>query len=316
MSEKRQRLTSKTAEWLKSKADAQVQDKGTGIDNDTAAMNNDAHAKNDPSYDDYKKGEPSAWGEDVDKSNLWKKDKRDEMNVSEMTAKDAAEAVASVKKLQEKAVKCLVASQRILPGAPESVLEAQASDLMHLPETRLDALLKRQEVLAKTIAKAASESADDAEDKKEEEKKEEVEASEDTEDKKEEEKKEEVEASEDTEEDADAKKKEIQDKMDKLSAELKEIEAKGGCKKEAEEAPAEEKKEEDKEEDEEEKKKEEDTSKEASLLDEIFSSALPTGTKKGASSLSGLVKKEASSGAGNDISGIWDAPPDVSSNFR
>ena len=298
MSEKRQRLTSKTAEWLKSKADAQVQDKGTGIDNDTAAMNNDAHAKNDPSYDDYKKGEPSAWGEDVDKSNLWKKDKRDEMNVSEMTAKDAAEAVASVKKLQEKAVKCLVASQRILPGAPESVLEAQASDLMHLPETRLDALLKRQEVLAKTIAKAASESADDAEDKKEEEKKEEVEAS------------------EDTEEDADAKKKEIQDKMDKLSAELKEIEAKGGCKKEAEEAPAEEKKEEDKEEDEEEKKKEEDTSKEASLLDEIFSSALPTGTKKGASSLSGLVKKEASSGAGNDISGIWDAPPDVSSNFR
>ena len=339
----RERLTNKTAEdWMKSKPGTQVQDKGTGIDNDPYAMNNPDHEKNDPKYDAYSKGDPSAWAEDVDESNLWKKDKRDGMHVPEMTSKQAAEAVAAAKKLEEKAIKCIVASQRMLPGASDELIEAQAADFMHLPENAVNATLNRQEKLAQFISKAAEESEGESEEESEgeseEEKKKEVEA-------KEEEKKapaegdEEVEAKEEAsaegdeeeapaegdEEEASAEEDEmgkmasaiISGDISKLPPALQEaINKKKEKKKEEEEAIKKKKeKSEDKGDKEEEEAGKSCEASESSLLDEIFSSVTASDSKKGAKTLKGMVKKEASEGA-NSLDGLWGGAPDVSKVFK
>ena len=163
----RERLTTRTAEDLKAKAGTQVSDKGSGIDNDTAAMNNPDHTKNDPAVGEYAKGDPSAWGEDKAAQN-WPSqskggEKREDTGHAAITAKQAAEAVASAKRLEEKAVKCIIAAQRILPGAAEEMIEKQAAIFMHLPEEGLNATLTHQETLAKQIAKQAGDVAEEAE---------------------------------------------------------------------------------------------------------------------------------------------------------
>ena len=164
----RERLTTRTAEDLKAKAGTQVSDKGTGIDNDPAAMNNPEHTKNDPAVDEYARSgdSPEGWAEGKADKN-WPSqpagEKRETTGHPAITAKSAAEAVASAKRLEEKAVKCIIAAQRILPGAAEEMIEKQAAIFMHLPEEGLNATLTHQETLAKQIAKQAGDVADEAE---------------------------------------------------------------------------------------------------------------------------------------------------------
>jgi len=304
----RERLTNKVAEDQKAKAGTQVEAKGSGIDNDPYNMNDTGHEKNDPKIDEYAKGDPSAWAEDPNTANPAADDKkREETGHAPLIDKHAAaEAIASAKKLEEKAVKCIVASQRMLPGAADGVIEDQAADLMHLPEAMLNSTLQRQEVLAKAIAKAASESSEEAEE-------------EDKED-------EEVAAKK-------AKLASLQAEIAVLAAELNPSKEKEEKEEEKEEKEAnadkdeDDKKEEEKEEkeanddkDEDDKKEEEKEEKEASdssdnLLDQIFGQVTASENKKGASSLSGMVKKEASSNSTDDLSGLWRAYPDVSQNF-
>lgn len=338
-----------------------VADKGTGIMNDPYQVNNPEHEKNDPAMTDYVIGDPEKFGEGVNKDNLWKKDKRDpDTHIPEITAKMAADAIQAGRKLEERAVKCIVASQRILPGAVDAVIESQAAELMHLPDNFVDSLLGRQEELANSIAKAAADTSKEVE---KEEKEEEKDAA----------KKEEEEAAAAKEKELEglkAEKAALDAKIEKLAGEipagLKAFQEKQKAKKEdkpeeekdagaipeglkkfqeeqkakKEEKPVEakaEEKEEDKKEEEkdagkkvepeekkpEEKKPEDEISfgteegKEASenLLDDIFSSVMASDSKKGAKSLSGLVKKEASDNS-DPLKGIWNAPPDVSEHFQ
>lgn len=329
----RKRLTDKIA------ADA-AGDKGSGIMNDPYQVNNPAHEKNDPSYQEYKKGDPEAWAEGVNKDDLWKKDDRVETNHPEITAKMAAQAVQSARKMEERAVKCIVASQRILPGAEDSVIENQAADLMHLPDNMVDALLGRQEELANSIAKSAADSAEDAEEEEKEEKEEKEAASAKQEEAREKfkkmieekKKKAEKEAAEiakmekallsgktdQDEEEGDEKDK----SKDKSAGDDEDPETKRG-RQPQEEGDIEEKHPDksaaDKEEEEEEEEKEEDAEEKTAgdnLLDDIFSSVTASDKKQGAKTLSGMVKKEASSGSENDLSSVWSAPPDVSKHFQ
>jgi hypothetical protein len=324
----RERLTSKTAEDL--------------LINDTAAMNNPDHAKNDPKIDEYAKGSPSEWAEDVDGSDLWKKDKRNESNVPEMTTKQAAEAVAAAKKLEAKAIKCIVASQRMLPGASDEWIEAQAADLLHLPDICVNATLARQEGLAKLIAKAASESAEESEegdkDDKDDEDTSEAPAGDDEDTS-------EAPAGDDDKtagkaapaeggtEDDDLEKMAsaiisgdisklppaLQAHIKKKQEEKKDVDAVKAVKKEEDENADEvvnagkSKKEDDEGMTDEGMNR--DASEEVSLLDEIFSSVTASDSKKGANTLKGLVRKEASEGS-NGMDSLWDAPPDVSKVFR
>ena len=363
-----------------------VADKGTGIMNDPYQVNNPEHDKNDPEMADYVIGDPEKFGEGVNKDDLWKKDKRDPgTHIPEITAKMAADAIKAGRNLEERAVKCIVAAQRILPGAVDAVVESQAADLLHLPDNMINSLLSRQEDLANSIAKAAADTSEKVEEEKEKEDKEKEDKDASKACKKEDEEDEEVEAASkkleelqasviklageipaalkayqeaqkakkgkkpeekdkeekdamSEEEKAEAKDKEEKDAMteeekakakekeegeakekdamtEEEKAEAKEKEEKDAGKKVT---PAEEKK------PVEEKKEEEEITfgpgpgeeKDASqnLLDDIFSSVIASDTKKGAKSLSGLVKKEASE-AKDPLDGIWNAPPDVSSHF-
>ena len=320
----RNRLTNRTAADMKSKPGTQVEDKGSGIDNDTAAVNNPEHTKNDPAVNEYEKGDPEAWAEGVNKDKVNKDDqKREETGHAPLIDKHAAaEAIASARKLEEKAVKAIIASQRMLPGATDEIIEKQAGILMHLPEEGLNATLANQESLAKMIAKAAEDSSceDEDEDDKDAEKA--------------------------AAEKAAADKKVLEEKLAALKKEAEEIEAKldnkknidakEDCKEAA--APVEEEEEEEAKKDveaaaapvEEEEKKdveaaaapaEEEEKKEveasdASLLDQIFSGVMPSPIKKGASKLSGMVKKEASTDAGSDLASLWSSAPDVKDVFN
>jgi hypothetical protein len=336
----RKRLTDKTAEWLQSKPGKAVMDPGTGIDNDPYNMNDTGHEKNDPKMDQYESGDPSAWGEDVNKDKWWDgQEPRNEMNVAEMgkgTPKNAAQAIKAARQMEERAYKCIVASQRILPGAPDEIIEAQAMELLNLPASAIDNMLGRQEKLAKIIAEAAEKAAEDNDDDDDEEKKEEKEAGsmkKKEEEKEEEEKKdwrsakkaaiEELKAKLAEEE---AKLEEDEEKKEEKEAAKEEDKEDDVVKKEEKEAAKEEdKEEEDKEEEEEMEDKDAKGCKSASdeieltassdnLLDDIFSSVTASEEKKGAKTLSGIVKKEASEGK-DPLAGLWRTDPDVSSNF-
>lgn len=335
-----------------------------------AAMEKDVYnmnvpEKKDPGQSYQKPGDnPSGWAEDPAKKD-WDGQKRDEMNVAVPGSgvnKNAA-AIKSARKLEEKAIKCIVAAQRMLPGATDVLIEAQAADLMHLPEIAIANTLVRQEDLAKSFTKEAADAA--KEEEKEEEKKEEpkeAEAAKKEEEEVEEEKEaslEEVVASlkkqastiqaaltkiqagempegfkkfikrkkDEKKEEVEAKKEE-KDEMEaeaakKPAKEDEEMEAEAAKKEDKEDMETEAAKKEDKEEEMEaeaakkdEKEEMEMDEKEASapsLLDTIFESVTGTSKKVGAKSLSGLVKK-ASNGEDN-LSSLWDAPPDVSKNF-
>jgi hypothetical protein len=351
----RQRLTTRVAEDLtvKSKGDTK-ESKGSGIDNDVHNMNDTGHEKNDADRDEYAKGDPSAWAEDVYTKPVNTDDsKREETGHAPLVDKHAAaEAIATVRKLEEKAARCIVASQRALPGADREMIEAQAASFMHLPDAELNATLARQEKLARMIAGAAEEAvkevAEESVDEKDAGKKGEIPPQFlKDEEKKEEPKADEKAAKKEEKEDKDLPEF-LQKKLASLEAELatlKEAAKKGvssvntnksemnitnaaeeKVEEKAEEKP-EEKKEEKKPEEKAEEKKEveitfgdEDEGKEASddsLLEQIFSTVTASADKKGARTLSGLVKKEASS-AGSDLDSILmeGVPPDVNHLFQ
>lgn len=288
----RERLTTRVARQMESKPGTQVEDKGTGIDNDTAAMNNPEHEKNDPSLTEYQKGDPSAWAEDPNMKNPAKDDqKREETGHAPLIDKHAAaEAVASVRKLEEKAVRAIIASQRILPGADDDMIERQASLLMHLPDFALNGTLKNQEDLAKSVEAAAEETEGEEKEEKEAAKEEEKEVVK-------EEMKEEKEAA----------------KEEKPEEEMKEEKEAAKKKDSGDEEEEEEKKEEA--EEEEVKEEKEAATDDIDLLQSIFTDVTASESKKGASSLSGMVKKEASESK-DSLAGIWGAPPDVSRHFQ
>jgi hypothetical protein len=266
-----------------------------------------------PPASKYETGGSYEFGEEPCEKNLWTKEKRDETgHAAPMPDTNARQAIVQAKLMEDKALKCITVASRMLPGADESAVEDQATDLMFLPERALLATLQRQSDLATKIASEMSKD-------KEDEKKEEVEA------KKEEpkdEKKEEVEAKK--EEPKDEKKEEVEaKKCDPKDEKKEEVEAK-------KEEPKDEKKEEveaKKEEPKDEKKKEveakkeepkdEEDKKEASkdLLDIIFSASdvVPQEPKLGAKTLQGLVKQASSD---DPLSGLWDIAPDVSSMFK
>ena len=287
---------------------------------DVYTMNNPDKEKNDPKIDEYANGNPSAWGEDVNTANPAKNDEASRDKATHFaSSKDAAQAaVKTAAQLERKAVKCIVAAQRMLPGAEDAIIEAQAADLMELPETSLNATLARQERLAQSIIAKADEVVEEVT-KEEEEKT----------------------AASEAQKAARAKFldmiKEKKDKAAKLAAEIDELEK---SEKEAtddkdeddkEEKEAAKEVEDDKEEKEAAKEVEDDKeekeaakeveekdeeSKEASdnLLDQIFASVQASDNKKGASSLSGIVKKQASESS-DELAGLWGPTPDVSHIF-
>ncbi len=376
----RKRLTTRIAEDMKSKPNTQVEAKGSGVDNDPYNMNDTGHEANDPKFDEYAKGDPSAWAEDVHTQNPAVDDsKRDETGHAPLIdRRTASEAVAAVKKLEAKAVKTIVAAQRVLPGAPDGVHEKVAAILMHLPEEGLNQVLQYQEDLAKAIGKAASESSEEVkseakeamsdEDKKAfgermkelraKKKKEAAELAEEFKDAPaeirkqamaemgyEEEEEEEGEEKEKKEEKKDDDKEACADKesgelppalkehIEKKKEEGEEKEKEEGEEKDATDAKAangdedkseekdkDESKDEKKEEEKDEKKEEESDSEEIklssddTLLDQIFTNVSASDDKKGASKLSGMVKKEASE-SGVELSQLWGTSPDISAVF-
>jgi len=335
----RERLTTKTAEEIVKMA----------AENDVYTMNNPEHAKNEPKEDAYVIGDPSSFGEDVNKTpvggDLDTKTRDKATNhPSDGKVVSAAEAVKNAKMLEEKAIKCVVASQRILPGAPDEIIEVQATELMQLPDNCINALLGRQEKLAKVISETADKMSVEAKEKSPAQIKAQENFKEMIEKKKAEKaKKKEAaiadlesklaaikNASDDDDDDEEEKKEEEKD----VAVEEKKEEVKDAAveekKEEVKDAAVEEKKEEEKdaaveEKKEEEKKEEEkdaaveekDTEKEASdnLLDDIFSVVTASDAKKGAKTLSGMVKKEASDNSPDTLSAMWGSAPDVSSYF-
>jgi hypothetical protein len=235
--------------------------------------------RTNPPAEKYRTGDPSAWGEDQNKSTPWKNEGRTETG----HPAPAREAVVQARKLEDKALKCITIAQRMLPGAETVTLEDQATDLMFLPEKAILATLQRQSDLATKIAK---------EECPEEKKEEEVEAKKEPEEKKE-------------EEVIEASKKPVEEKKEE------EIEA-------AKKAPVEEKKEEEIEAAKKEPVEEKEEEVEASskdLLDILFDSAeiVADAPKTGAKKLSGLVKQASGS---DPLANLWDTPPDVSSVFH
>lgn len=339
----RQRLTSRTAEDLKAKPGTQVEAKGSGIDNDPYDMNDTGHEKNDPKVDEYAKGDPSAWAEDPNMADPAKDDsKREETGHAPLIDKHAAmEAIASAKRLEEKAIKCIVAAERMLPGADQDMIKKQAADLLSLPEDALNSTLTRQEELAKTIAKAAAESAEESGEKEmTPEEKEKAEKATAEKKLKEEKllalKKEaaELEAELTGSKEAGADQndpeygysgkekkddwrtgKKAEDENDNEEEMKKEKKPEEEEKKEeAEESEEKEAAKEEKSEEEEEKKEEKEASDD--LLSQIFNDNLTTTqNKKGASTLSGMVKKEASSQMPDNLSNLWASAPNVSGIF-
>ena len=362
----RQRLTTRVAEDLTVKSKGETKEsKGSGIDNDVYEMSDTGHEKNDPERGEYAKGDPPAWAEDVYGKKVNMDDKnREETGHAPLVDKHAAqEAIATVRKLEEKAARCIVAAQRTLPGADRDMIEAQAASFMHMPDSELNATLSRQEKLAKMIAGAADEAAKETEEdegKKEEDKAEEKEEKADDKDAgkkgeippqflKGDEKKDDKEACKPAAKEEEAAKKDEKDdgekdvpaflkqKLASLEAEiltLKEAAKKGvssintnktemNISNAADETKPEEKKEEPKPE----CKKDDDITfgdaeegKEAAddnLLDQIFSTVTASADKKGAATLTGLVKKEASTG-GADLDSILmeGVPPSVNHLFQ
>jgi len=163
----RQRLTSRVAEDLTVRGRGETKEsKGSGIDNDSYNMNDTGHEKNDPTIGEYAKGDPSAWAEDPNMKNPASDDsKREETGHAPLIDKSkyaATEAIANVRRLEEKAVRAIVASQRMLPGESKQVIEQQAAAFMHMPDECLNGTLSRQEKLARKIAGEAEEVAEEA----------------------------------------------------------------------------------------------------------------------------------------------------------
>jgi hypothetical protein len=274
-----------------------------------------------PPVEKYKTGDPDAWAETPDPKTPWKTEGRTE------TGHPSPEraAVMAARKLEGKALQCITIAQRMLPGADDSTIEAQATDLMYLPEQSVLATIQRQVKVAQVLAgKDEEEEEEDKEAaKKEPEEEEEKDAA-----KKEPEEEEDKEAAKkepEEEEKIEAAKKKVPEEEEappKEAAKKKapeEEEVSAAKKKEEEEEVEAAKKEKEPEEEEVSaaKKKvppeeEEEVKASDDLLDLILfdDAAVKTGAKK----LSGIVK-QASAG---DVSldSLWDSPPDVSKAFK
>ena len=75
------------------------------------------------------------------------------------------QSIRNARELDDRAAKCLVASERMLPGASAMMHEANAMDLMFLPASSIDSILSRQAALAQDVVKIAEEAAAKIEDK-------------------------------------------------------------------------------------------------------------------------------------------------------
>lgn len=82
--------------------------------------------------------------------------KRDDMNIGEMR-EAMSKAIKNAKDLDDRASRCIIASERMLPGASGEVIEANALDLMLLPDPSINAILERQASLAASVVAAAEE---------------------------------------------------------------------------------------------------------------------------------------------------------------
>jgi len=192
---------------------------------------------------------------------------------------EPAQAVMAARKLEDKALKCITIAQRMLPGAEDTMIEAQATDLMYLPEKMVLATLQRQAELAETLAGDTCEKGT----KEEDDDKPAVEA-----------KKEDKPATEP-----------VADKP-VTEPEVKETTAA----KAPEAAPAAPVVEPEAKKPAEEEIEMEKTASDADLLDMIFANEEP---KNGAKKLSGIVKQASE---GIDLNNLWDSPPDVSKAFK
>lgn len=113
----------------------------------------------------YEIGGPAEFGETpvstADTAKIHTQDVKDRdpaTNVADLRQASEA-AIKSAAELEKKAIRCLVASQRMLPGAEQHIIEANAADLIRLPLASIDAILARQEGFARRIASEAEEAA-------------------------------------------------------------------------------------------------------------------------------------------------------------
>jgi hypothetical protein len=304
---------------------------------DPYTMNQERH---NPPIEKYETGNPSAWAEDQNKATPWANEGRTETG----HPAPAREAVVQARKLEDKALKCITIAQRMLPGAVDAMVEDQATDLMFLPEKSIMATLQRQSDLATKIAGEMKEDEEDAEKKEEGDEKDASGA------KCKEDEEEATAKKKDDEEEATAAKKEDDDEMDEKDAakakkedemdekdaakakkedeveskkkddEMDEKDAAKAKKDNEDEVEAAKKKDEDEVEAKKTPKEEEVSASDKDLLDILFDNAEVAAAteaaapKTGAKKLSGLVKKQASTG--DPLDNLWDTPPDVSSVFK
>lgn len=111
---------------------------------------------------------PSGWAEDPDMSTPWKSEKRDEVGKAASVKRMAAYRAY----MDKKASKCLVIAEALLPGASDTDIQAQATELLDLPDQTVLATLARirraeeQLLKAEEAALAELEKADEKEEAK------------------------------------------------------------------------------------------------------------------------------------------------------
>jgi len=115
---------------------------------DPRSMNQD-HLSQQPSADKYTNGDPSSWAEDIHSPNEWEKEysggqtKRDEIGMPEKRPETynhpEKTAAAGNEEFYMKKADFTVKLARMMLGntAPESAIEDQAVNLMHVPDTAL-----------------------------------------------------------------------------------------------------------------------------------------------------------------------------------
>jgi hypothetical protein len=269
---------------------------------DPYTMNQD-HANNP--IEKYQTGGPDQWNETPDMTHRWEGEGRTETGHPAPSGENAARgAVMAARKLEDRAIKCITIAQRMLPGAADEIIESQATDLMYLPEKSVLATLQRQSALAEELSGVNSK---DEDDEKEDEDEGKSAAASKKDDKAEEDLKKEKKAEELPP--VDEKKEKKEKPADKPADPAKEEKPAVAPVPETKEAKKEDKPAEDK------KPAEEDEielqASNADLLDNLFQETEKTGAKK----LSGLVKKASLEGPEN-LSKLWDSPPDISKVFH
>lgn len=240
--------------------------------------------RQNPPVEKYQTGDPDAWAETPHMDAPWKSEGRTETG----HPAPAREAVVAMKKMEDKALKCITIAQRMLPGASDQQIEDQATELMHMPEKSVLATLDRQIAVAQKLAAEKKDEEYDEDEKK-------------------------------PEEGVEAAKKDEKEEVPVVPA------APAAPAAPAPAAPVEEKKAEvapvvppvEEKKPEEKKPEEEETKEAGDLLDQIFAEQMeevaPT-PKTGAKKLSGLVK-QASTGD-DPLSNLWEGAPDVSKVFH